>query len=178
MLSVLVGAATAALSKEVVKAIAAKRGVRIAKNVFQDRAELGDFDRGALLLCTLPAPAHHSGVYVGHGKVIELQGNGHIRKVDLDNFTRTGVTIMVASRNKHIFTSENIATRAEKKEGNTRNYNVILDNCHQFTAGCIKGKFENPNNFKLFLDQTIKNRFGEFEWRAVKYTGTYDFNYA
>ena len=52
-----------------------------------------------------------------------------------------------------------------------RNYNVLFDNCHQFTCGCLTGKFENPNNFFWMVENEIKLQYAieYFVWQEWKY---------
>lgn len=38
--------------------------------------------------------------------------------------------------------SEEAAERARSKIGTRRNYNVMYDNCHHFSFGCLSGNFE------------------------------------
>lgn len=37
--------------------------------------------------------------------------------------------------------------RAIDMLGKKRNYHFLFDNCHQFCAGCITGRFEEPHIF-------------------------------
>jgi hypothetical protein len=47
-----------------------------------------------------------------------------------------------------------------------RDYNLILDNCHQFTSGCLSGNFENAHNFFWMVrDETFKV-LGANGWRV------------
>lgn len=54
---------------------------------------------------------------------------------------------------------------AESMVGGTRNYNVLMDNCHQFSAGCLTKDPENYNNFLWFLKDEAKKRLGADNWR-------------
>jgi hypothetical protein len=50
--------------------------------------------------------------------------------------------------------------------GTTDFYNLILDNCHQFTSGCLSGNFENAHNFFWMVrDETFKV-LGANGWRV------------
>lgn len=123
---------------------------------------------GCIVICKIAGGlAEHSGVYVGDGLVVELNGNGYIQKVSMDEFlhdglTRTGALIYVAcdSSNKVLHDST-IATRANERVGHARDYNLIMDNCHQFTAGCITGDFDNVDNFFVFLAHSIKHKMND-----------------
>lgn len=110
--------------------------------------------------------AEHSGIYMGSGNVIHLNGKGRIEKVSLERFSGIGSTL-----SKHIYVPSDpfsdttigyylAADRAESMVGATRDYNVLLDNCHQFCAGCLTGDFENENNFLWMLKDTYKKVVG------------------
>ena len=125
---------------------------------------------GCIMICKIAGGlAEHSGVYIGDDTVVELNGSGDIQEVSLaeflnDGITRTGVNIYVAcdSSNK-VLCDKSIAKRAEDIVGDVRDYNLIMDNCHQFTAGCITGDFENADNFFVLLAHSIKNEMNNGE---------------
>jgi hypothetical protein len=50
--------------------------------------------------------------------------------------------------------------------GSSRAYNLLLDNCHQFTSGCLSGDFENPSNFMYFLKGDAEKYLKCNEWRV------------
>lgn len=117
----------------------------------------------------------HTGIYVGDNRIVELNGNGNIIPVSLKGFldygslTRMGLFAYVAcDKNGNVLHDSNIAQRAQEKVGSTRSYNVLFDNCHQFTSGCITGQFENTDNFFWMLEETIKRHFGvaKIYWRV------------
>ena len=129
---------------------------------------------GCIVICKIAGGlAEHSGVYVGDGEVVELKGNGRIQKVSFreflhDGLTRTGALIYVACDSSNtVLHDTTIATRANEMVGHARDYNFIMDNCHQFTAGCITGDFENADNFFVFLAHSIKHKMnngGMIKW--------------
>ena len=49
--------------------------------------------------------------------------------------------------------------------GKSRDYNFIMDNCHQFTSGCLTGDFENADNFLWMLKDTAGEVLGADNWR-------------
>lgn len=114
--------------------------------------------------------AEHSGIYVGDGEVVELSGEGIIQQVSVSEFLNTPVntamSIYVSSSGGHAVGSQAAARRARSMVGKCRNYNLILDNCHQFTSGCLTGDFENSDNFLWMLKDTAKNQLGAEEWRV------------
>ena len=116
--------------------------------------------------------AEHSGIYVGKGQVVELSGEGVIQKVPVSEFLSvpsivdTAISIYVSSKDGHAVGSDAVARRARTMVGGSRNYNLILDNCHQFTSGCLTGDFENSDNFLWMLKDTAKESLGADEWRV------------
>lgn len=97
--------------------------------------------------------AQHSGIYIGNGQIIELSGKGHIQKVNREQFIRgcTGCDIYVSCQQDKPIGSPSVAQRARRQLGSKRKYNVVLDNCHQFCAGCLSGDFQNSENFLWML---------------------------
>lgn len=121
--------------------------------------------RGSIVKCELYG-FEHSGVYVGNGKIVELTGEGSIRLTDAAGFTEgtNALTIYVACCNSgKPLAKRSVADRAVKKTGTNRNYNLALDNCHQFTAGCITGDFENPVNAFTMLHIEISSTLNDFD---------------
>jgi hypothetical protein len=126
---------------------------------------------GSILHCALFG-ADHTGIYIGNGEIVELQGNGSIRATDVKGFIEgtNAISIYVACNKQHQpLGGIEIASRAEEMLGTNRQYNIIMDNCHQFTTGCITGNFENSNNFFTFVEDVVKrqmNKGKKIEWRV------------
>ena len=116
--------------------------------------------------------AEHSGIYVGNGEVVELSGEGDIQQVSVPEFlcvpalVDTAISIYVSSKDGHAVGSQAVARRARSMVGSRRNYNLILDKCHQFTSGCLTGDFENADNFLWMLKDTARKQLGAEEWRV------------
>lgn len=126
---------------------------------------------GSVVYCEMAfGLAEHSGIYVGNGKIVELSGDGVIRQVSgydfMDSKVPTARSIYVSSQNGKAIGSEKVAERALNMLGRQREYNLILDNCHQFSAGCLTGDFENANNFLWMLKHEAEKRWGKLEWRV------------
>ena len=49
--------------------------------------------------------------------------------------------------------------------GAKRSYSWLLDNCHQFCAGCFTGDFDNSNNFLWMLKDCAKKHLRADNWR-------------
>lgn len=127
---------------------------------------------GSVLHADLLFTFEHSGIYVGNGEVVELNGNGVVQKVSLADFMgndwkMTAISVYVSSCDGRAVGSEQVAQRALEMVGSRRNYNPILNNCHQFSSGCLTGDFENSDNFLRKLKETAQKTLGANErWRV------------
>lgn len=126
---------------------------------------------GSILLCDLVGGEYHSGVYVGNLKIIHLEGNGQIRQVSPEQFLKrlgglTGAkTIFVScDEDSSPVADFRVVKEALGKVGDSRDYNLFFDNCHQFTSGCITGDFENADNFTWMLKMTAQKYLGAEKW--------------
>lgn len=123
---------------------------------------------GCIIYCEL-GPAEHTGVYINSSCIAELNGDGCIKGVTPGNFLdsslyRTGTKIFIAcDRDGIVLHSSTIAERASRMLGKSRSYNLVLDNCHQFTCGCILDNFENPNNFFWMVEHTVSTEMNSGE---------------
>lgn len=105
-------------------------------------------------------------MYIGN-EIIELDGEGKIRSVSPDKFLdssvyRTGTKIFIAcTETGEVLSDFEIKSRARGVLGKRREYNPILDNCHQFTSGCITGDFENSDSFFWMLVDTIEKEMND-----------------
>ncbi len=129
---------------------------------------------GSILHCSLYG-AEHSGIYIGNGEIVELQGklsrnSGAIHITNKDGFMAgtNALTVYVACYRdgSEPIALEQVAQRARAAVGETRNYHLLLNNCHIFTSGCITGNFSNNNSFFKDLQDTIRATYGNFNWRA------------
>ena len=106
--------------------------------------------KGCILKCDLGVLLEHTGVYVGKGKIVSLNRHSQIRVENETSFFPPG-TNPVLNRiyaacygdTDELLFSPVIARRAKKKVDQKTPYNVLFNNCHRFTAGCITGNFEN-----------------------------------
>lgn len=124
----------------------------IVKNKFRNKKAAPV--RGSIVVCELfNGMAEHTGIYIGNNKIVELNRNGNIRRVSFNKFlnssvNRTGTKIYTACDEfDEPLQFESVAENAESMGGEKRFYNIIMNNCHQFTSGCITGNFENADNF-------------------------------
>jgi hypothetical protein len=125
---------------------------------------------GSILHCSLYG-VEHTGIYLGSHSIIELQGTGEIRRTTPKGFISgtNAITIYVACDGTSPLGSDIISDRAQSMAGKNRRYNILLNNCHQFTSGCISGDFENFNKTFFLLEELIKGKLNsgkEINWRA------------
>jgi len=129
---------------------------------------------GALVYCEL-FKMEHSGIYLGNNRIAQLSGKGNIEVVSPSRFTDNITTIdtdifIPVNRDGEPITCYEAAINAEKMIGSKRPYNLILDNCHQFSSGCITGDFENSDNFLVFTKDTFYNVVQEkVKWQRWKW---------
>lgn len=124
---------------------------------------------GSVVYCDLAfGYAEHSGIYVGNNKIVHLNNKGIIETVSPKEFIdgTTAISIYVSSSSGTSDGDESVAQRALDAVGRQRDYNVILDNCHQFSSGCLTGNFDNTDNFLWMLKDTTQKRLGSDEWRV------------
>ena len=123
---------------------------------------------GSVVYCDLAFGfAEHSGVYIGNKEIVHLNGNGRVEVVSPREFmnSTTAANIYVSCEGRYVSSEKHIADTAKMMLGSYRNYNFILDNCHQFTAGCITGDFENSCSFMWFLKDEAKKHMDANTWR-------------
>lgn len=132
---------------------------------------------GSILYCDLAfGNAEHSGVYIGNNKIVHLDGSGDIEIVTPKRFLarlgglNSAISIYISCDGNSPVGDDAIAQRAKQMVGTTRSYNIILDNCHQFTSGCITGNFQNSDNFLWMIKQTAKNEINANSWRVWETT--------
>lgn len=135
-------------------------------NVIRDKVQP---EIGSVVYCDLLfGYAEHSGIYIGDGEIVAIEKDGRIVARSASGFMdgTTAISIYVSCHDGHAVGSEAAARRAREMIGSHRDYNVILDNCHQFTAGCLTGNFENSNNFLWMLKDKSQQILGSDEWRV------------
>lgn len=123
---------------------------------------------GSILYCDLAfGYMEHSGVYIGKNKIVHLAGNGNIEVVSPQQFIAggTAVSIYVSCRATSAVGCMEVAQRARAMVGQSRDYNFIIDNCHQFSTGCLTGDFDNSANFLWMLKDQAKKELGSDNWR-------------
>jgi hypothetical protein len=123
---------------------------------------------GSILYCDLVmGRAEHSGIYIGNNEIVHLRGTGNIEVVTPSDFIKgtTALSIYVSCCGASAVGSNDVARRARNMIGQSRNYNFIFDNCHQFSAGCLTGNFENSCNFLWMLKEESSKKLDSNDWR-------------
>ena len=123
---------------------------------------------GSILRVSLKYNCDHSGIYLGYGNVAELDGSGKIMTRSFEDFikgdrtVRNGKNIDVATDlSGSPFAKPVFAKRAIKSLCQIRDYDVVIENCHKFTAGCITGNFRTHTTFFSDLEQIIRQDFSQ-----------------
>ena len=123
---------------------------------------------GSVLYCDLAfGYADHSGIYIGNGKIVHLSGKGNIEIVTPKQFIDGGTacSIYVSCKETASVGCKDTAKRARSMVGRSRSYNFILDNCHQFSSGCLTGDFDNSHNFLWMLKDESSKKINSNSWR-------------
>lgn len=125
------------------------------------------------LLLDMFTDIKHTGIYIGAGQIVHLNGDGEIEVVSPQQFLKR-----LDGRNPAIsvYTScrrgarphglEGAARRARQAIGERRDYSLFSRNCHQFTAGCLTGDFNNHYTRFELLRHLAENAFNMEEWRV------------
>lgn len=133
---------------------------------------------GSVVYCDLAfGTSEHSGIYIGNGKIIQLDKYGYIKEVNVFDFTQgtTSLSIYTGCKGGEPVGDIKFAERAMlyKIGIHKRDYNVILDNCHQFSAACITGEPDNANNFLWMLKYEFEKETGADGWLVWKNTSSF-----
>jgi len=101
---------------------------------------------GSVVYCDFIIAAsaiQHSGIYVGNGNIVHLNGDGVVEKVSATEFVsglmgfKCGSSIYVSCEGTTPVGDSFAADLALSKVGNKYDYRIYKDNCHRFVAECI-----------------------------------------
>jgi hypothetical protein len=128
---------------------------------------------GSVLYCNLAFAFEHTGIYVGEGKGVHLNGEGLVEKVASREFvarlegSNPSVSIFCATdKNGQSIGNKVAAERALKMVGRHKRYHLAFDNCHCFTQYCLTGDNTNIGSFNM-VQSLLRHKFGLAKWRAV-----------
>ena len=126
---------------------------------------------GSVVYCELVFDmASHSGVYVGDNRIVHLDGSGKIEIVSAKEFLKrldgfnSAISIYVSCKDSVPVGSEEIAKRALDMAGNSLDYNLVFNNCHKFTSGCVTGDFDNSDIILEKLKSKVNLKIGADNW--------------
>jgi hypothetical protein len=106
---------------------------------------------GSLVCCGIGGLLDHTGIWVGEDSIIELDGNGLIKPISVQRFTkeRSGKNIFIAcDSNATPLASVCAANRAQEQVFQYRDYHLLENNCHQFIWQCFKPNDKSLTTFK------------------------------
>ena len=128
---------------------------------------------GSVVYCNLVGAFEHTGIYVGHGEIVHLNGNGMIEKVNykqfvgrLEGFNPAFSIFCATDSYGKVISDKSIAERALEMVGSKKSYNLIYDNCHCFTAYCLNGSNLVMGYFSI-IEMLLKQEFSFARWRAI-----------
>lgn len=139
------------------------------KNVLMDKIE--EPVAGSVVYCGMALGyIEHSGIYVGNGSIISLSAEGYLVKEDAATFLEdvTGDTIYVSCVDEEPVGNRAAAKRAKKRRKDERylGYDILTNNCHRFSSGCLTGDFGNRDWSLEKLKHTAARTLGADTWRA------------
>lgn len=136
-------------------------------NVFMDKTAP---KRGSVVYCDLAfGYADHSGIYIGNGQIVQLNGRGIIEVVSASQFIRdtTAISIYVSCDEYGDAVRDEVAAKnAEAYLGMETEYHPVWRNCHQFAAYCVSSDEE--NNTILLTQLKSESKFYQCtrKWRV------------
>ncbi len=126
--------------------------------------KLSEVPLGALVVCEIFHLFEHTGIYIGDGQIVELQGTGLVRSVSVSRFmaNRSGEALMVAcdSFGKPLANTA-AAERAVRQIFTFQTYDLINNNCHRFCGHCFTGRNWPVTSFfdlRQVLEQQLRQK--------------------
>ena len=144
---------------------------------------------GSVLYCDLWVAVEHSGIYVGDGRIsnIEVEGMAEsaVRRCSPASFTSKstlGQKIYVSCNKYGAVGDDNVADYANDQVGERSFYGLMLKNCHQFSQKCVEKSSQLTNTSWLetasamlspdtweptigALKQAARKNLGATKWR-------------
>ena len=100
---------------------------------------------GSVLYCDLWVAVEHSGIYVGDGKIsnIEVEGMAEaaVRRCSAASFTSKSILgrkIYVSCDKYGAVGDNSVASHADSRVGERSFYGLVIKNCHQFSQECVE----------------------------------------
>jgi hypothetical protein len=105
--------------------------------------QLSDVPAGAVVVCEIFHLFEHTGIYIGEGQIVELQGSGLVRAISINRFfdNRSGKHLLVAcDPHGQVLVGQGCYDRAIRQIYTVQDYDLIDNNCHRFTQHCVSGR--------------------------------------
>jgi len=106
---------------------------------------------GAIVCCGIGGILDHTGIWVDDDTIVELDGEGLIKPISVQRFTkeRSGKQVFIACDSSAVpLSTELAAQKALAQIFQVRDYHVIDNNCHQFIWQCFSDNNEKVTTFK------------------------------
>lgn len=106
---------------------------------------------GAIVCCGIGGILDHTGIWVDNNTIVELDGEGLIKPISVQRFTkeRSGKQVFIAcDSTAKPLSYELAAQRALAQIFQVRDYHMIDNNCHQFIWQCFNNKNGQVTTFK------------------------------
>jgi len=106
---------------------------------------------GSIVCCGIGGILDHTGIWVDEDTIIELDGEGLIKPISVQRFTkeRSGKDIFIACDSNALpLCSDIAAQRALAQIFQVQDYHLIDNNCHQFIWQCFAPEMPMVSTFK------------------------------
>jgi hypothetical protein len=134
--------------------------------------KLSEVAAGSLLVCEIFQLFEHTGIYIGDGLIVELQGTGLVRAISAARFLqgRSGNHLLVACNAQgRPLSSEAAASRAIAQIYSYQRYDLIRNNCHRFSVSCITGRAEPVTSFFDLKTELSLFWRTDIQWRPLSH---------
>lgn len=128
---------------------------------------------GSVVYCGLAMNmVEHSGIYIGSGKIVHLEGSGYITSVTKAKFLNrldglnSAITVYVSSEDGRAVGSPAVAAKAKAMVGKHCDYKLFSNNCHVFTATCLGPPLPMVPTSLGGVKSSAKAKLGCNEWLA------------
>lgn len=149
-------------------------GKSLVDNVFYDQVKVVP---GSVVYCDLYA-FEHSGIVIGENQIVHLNGDGMVEQVSFREFLNrlegfnNALSIYASSYKNHngdvyAVGSTQIAKRASRLVGTRLDYQLLSQNCHNFSMRCLVGDDSQDAWTFSELKRCAEAILGANTWRVV-----------
>lgn len=136
-------------------------------NVIRDTVD--EPARGGIVWCELAGGyVTHSGIYTGNNRIVHLSGDGEVLCSDRKGFMarlnglNPAMSVYTDCQGRLPVGNIAAAGRALRALGSRRQYHLLKENCHRFTAECLTGRPDNA----VVLHRQLKRLQRGNTWRV------------